>query len=156
MLRLRDGNVWLGLAGCAFAVAYLWEAKQIIEPPFVQGMGPRAFPWGLGCIFFFLSAAVALTERDPMRKSGPVRVAHTTMMAGVMTAFACAYVFLLPAFGYVLASVLVFFATAVVARSAWGAAAVSAIFIVVIFYLVFDSFLGVPLPSPRILQVLNV
>ena len=145
-LHLATGLLFLVLAG-----SYLWFTFDIRVPPLGDPLGPRLFPLVLGTLFLLLAltfvARVVLTgkEEDDSRDMPAQRRAWTVFALLVV------YVLVLPTAGFPLASgVFSFAALTLIGYRSLLVNLLAAVLLSAGFYLMFDLWLGVPLPALRL------
>ncbi len=140
----------IGLSILLLALFYLYHALQIRVPPIGDSLGPRFFPLMLGGMFvlFCLANIVmdivaphAASDERPLSKDVKIRT------AGIFAA-ALLYAAVLPVAGYLAATVLLIAGfLALVRFRALPRIVFWSVLLTAVFYLVFDTWLGVKLPG---------
>jgi putative tricarboxylic transport membrane protein len=147
----RDGVA--GLVCLGGSLLLWWMARGLPQPALVP-IGPGFYPTSLFAVTAALSAGLVVTDvLGRARRAPPPSVAYRLVLVTFAT-FA-AYVFLLPALGYRVATVLfvaVLQAALELPRTArrWALVAVMALGTTVVTYYVFEAYLNVLLPRGRL------
>ena len=152
----------LSLLLVGVAVAFLWDAARLPQP-MAGGIGPAAVPRALALALLALAVAYAAstvrgwrtaTKRAPVEQVAPVRAeglgnVTDTVRSSPLTYMVASggFILLVPVLGFFTGLAAFAFATAVMARIRWWAAACLALGAAVVLYAAFTLGLDIVFPS---------
>lgn len=149
MKTRRSADLALAMAAALLGAVALAGARGI-ERQAGEGLTPRAFPIAIALALLASGAAVAVASRRGAAEDAPIewpRLEGFRRIA-VVGAATAAYVLLLDAAGFPIASALFVVAlSAYLGRGAWLSAAAAGAAMGVVLYVVFIRLLGLSLPS---------
>ena len=131
---------WLGV--CLLIAVQMWN---LVVPFSYEPVGPKAFPALLAMLMASCCAVLLIRpDVDARFPVGPL-LQKGVLLIGVLLVYALLFARL----GFLPATTAMVLAVARIFGGSWKSSAISAAFIAVLVFVVFDSFLDVNLPSAR-------